>query len=72
MNQHPRGSQKLTATDAYAIRIAHAGGESVKQLAERYHISTRAVWDVVHYETWGSVGPRREIDPRMDKDVKEP
>lgn len=48
-------SAKLTERDVREIRVRHQSGDTAKLLAEHFHVSTGAIYSIIHGRRWGHV-----------------
>ncbi len=48
-------SSKLTASQVKMIRIKHADGSSLSELADRFSVNPVSIWKIIHHLTWRHV-----------------
>ena len=48
---------ELTIDDIYEIRRLHSEGKLLREVSERFHISTRHVRDIANGRTWVKTAP---------------
>jgi len=51
-----RKNSRLTASDVAEIRLRHADGESLTELARRYSVARTTITKIVRYRSWVDLG----------------